>query len=149
MSLYQEKKITDFGPSMTKQSFKESTDINKLLDRAAKGESLSHLQKHGAMYGDFSDIQDLLTAHERLKKGQQIFAELPAEVRKEFNQDPGQFFTWVNDPANKDNLAEKLPALAKRGQDLPNPVRSGDAARLSNQPETAAEPAPESSPDAG
>ncbi len=36
----------DWGEALTKQSFKDSTDINKLLAKAARGESLSHLQRH-------------------------------------------------------------------------------------------------------
>ena len=150
MSINGPAKKISFGKTMTKQSFKDSTDINKLLDRAAKGESLAHLQKHGAMYGDFTDIPDLLTAQSRLQAGQAIFQDLPAEVRKEFDQDMGKFFTWVNDPANKDSLAEKIPALAQRGRDLPQPSRVGDAARIANNPEpSGSNPDAESSPASG
>ena len=79
----------DYSDGRTKQSFKDGTDINKLLYKAAKGDSISHLAKHGAVYGDFSDIDDLLTAHNRLERGKQIFMDLPGEVRAEFNNNPG------------------------------------------------------------
>ena len=43
----------DFSESRTKQSFKDSTDINKIIRKAQKVGSLSHLVRHGAHYGDF------------------------------------------------------------------------------------------------
>jgi hypothetical protein len=107
----------------TKQAFKDSTDINKILARAQQGETITHLAKHGATYGDFSDIDDLLTAAERLERGKQIFRELPGEVRREFDQNPGKFFRFVNDPANIDKLGELLPGLAKTGDQLNMSVR--------------------------
>jgi len=89
----------DYSDGRTKQSFAESTDINKILKKAQKAGTLSHLVKHGAHYGDFSDVPDLLTAHERIKAGQAIYDDLPSELRKEF-PDQFAFFEYVNDPNN-------------------------------------------------
>ncbi len=110
--------IPDYSDGRTKQAFKDSTDINKLLAKAAAGETITHLAKHGAVYGDFSDIDDLLTGMARLKKGEQIFAELPGEVRKEFDQSPQKFFNFVNDPKNADRLTQLLPGLAAPGRQI-------------------------------
>lgn len=125
----------------TKQSFKDATDINKLLAKAAKGESLSHLVRHGASYGDFTDMPDLLTAHEKLARGQEIFMELPAEIRQEFNQSAGAFFRYVNDPEHKDDLARLIPGLAARGTQL-DPV-DRTVARAPVEPAVEISPAPE------
>ncbi len=112
----------------TKQSFKDETDINKLLAKAARGESLSHLQRHGASYGDFTDMPDLLQAQARLAKGQAIFMELPGEIRREFNQSAGAFFEYVNDPANIDKLPALIPGLVERGTQLVAPDRTATMA---------------------
>lgn len=104
----------------TKQAFKDQADINKILAKAQRTGSIAHLVKHGAHYGDFSDITDLLDAYEKLKRGQKIFDELPAEVKREFNQNPGEFFQFVNNPANADRLTEVLPAIAKPGNQVPD-----------------------------
>ena len=65
-------------PGRTKQSFKDSCDINKILAKAQKAGSISHLQKHGAFYGDFAEApSDLLEARAMLARGQEIFDELP------------------------------------------------------------------------
>lgn len=113
-----------YDDGRTKQSFKDSADINKILAKAQRVGSLSHLVKHGASYGDFSDMPDLLQANQRLQRGMEIFSELPSEVRREFDQDAGKFFAYVNDPANKDKLADLLPHLAKPGTQMPAPLRS-------------------------
>lgn len=109
----------DYSDGRTKQSFKDSTDINKLLAKAAKGDSITHLAKYGAIYGDFTDMPDLLTAQARLMKGQEIFSELPGEIRREFNQSAAAFFAFVNDPENVKDLPRLIPGLVERGTQLP------------------------------
>lgn len=106
-----------YGDGRTKQAFKDQTDINKILQKAQQVGSLSHLVRHGAHYGDYSDVPDLLEAHKRLKGGQAIFDELPSELRREF-PDQFAFFSFVNDPANADRLKELLPQLAQPGRQL-------------------------------
>lgn len=115
----------------TKQSYKDQCDINKLLERGAREGGLSHLQRHGARYADFADINwDSL--QEQLAEGQQIFNELPAELKREFNQSPGEFFTYVTDPANAERLPELIPKIAERGRFFPRV----------NKPEVRKEPEP-------
>ena len=143
MSMMQEtteERVYDDG--RTKQSFKDETDINKILARAAAGGTISHLAKHGAVYGDFTDVDDLLTAHARLKKGQAIFQDLPGELRREFGNDMGAFFRYVNDPANAERLPELLPGLAAPGNQLPQ-VNRTQASVEAEKPEV---PASESEP---
>ncbi len=115
MSMTKRKKLV-YTDGRTKQSFKNITDINRILAKAQKTGVISHLAKHGAIYGDFSDLPDLLQANQRLARGQQIFDELPSEVRAEFGQDVSEFFKYVNDPENINDLATKLPALAEPGR---------------------------------
>ena len=114
----------------TKQAFKDSTDVNRLLAKHAKAGTLSHLEQHGGHYGDFSgfDFQD---AQNKLAQADEIFLRLPAEVRREFDQDPAKFFHYVNDPHKSADLAEKLPALAKPGRQMPTAVPSAAAGRAS------------------
>jgi len=99
----------------TKQSFKDETDINKILHRAQKAGTLSHLQQFEGRYGDFADF-DFFEATIQLTKGREVFDALPSELRREFNQSPAEFFAYVNDPANIDDLRLKLPGLAKPGR---------------------------------
>jgi len=106
-------KVYDDG--RTKQSFKDETDIQKIMARAEVTGTISHLAKYEGVYGDFSDF-DFHTQNNMLAKGGEIFDALPAEVRKEFRQSPAAFFKFVNDPANAEDLRKKLPALAWPGR---------------------------------
>lgn len=115
---HEERKYTKHGA--TKQSYKDSCDINKLLERGAREGGLSHLERHGAMYGDFAAI-DWDELPNKLAQGRQVFDELPAEIKREFNGSPGEFFAFVTDPTKADRLKELLPKIAERGNFFPKP----------------------------
>lgn len=111
-------------PGRTKQSFKDSTDINRILRKAQKTGTISHLNRFGGEYGDYTDMPDLLTAQNRLARAKEIFDNLPSEVKRDFNQNPAEFFAFVNDPANVDRLEEILPQVAESGDYVPRVVRT-------------------------
>lgn len=115
---YLEKTPKDYTDGRTKQSFKDSTDINKLIYRHAKAGTLSHLEKFGGQYGDFSDF-DFFTAQTTIARAKSVFEALPAEIRKEFSNDPSQFFEFVGTKSD-DELREALPAIAQKGKQLPD-----------------------------
>jgi len=98
-----------------KQSFKDETDINKILKRAQKTGTISHLNKFEGSYADYADF-DFFNAQLMLTKGREIFDALPSEIRSEFNQSQAQFFDYVNDPKNSERLGELLPGLAAPGR---------------------------------
>lgn len=104
----------------TKQAFADETDVNKILQRHQKQGTLDHLSMYEGVYGDFSDIDSLLDAHNKYNRGVEIFAQLPSNVRKDFEQSPKKFFEFVNDPANSDKLKDLLPELAKPGSYFPD-----------------------------
>ncbi len=114
------------GKSRAKQSFRNETDINQILHRVTSGASLAHLKEHEGQYGDFSDFdeQTYEQMQNRIAGAKTIFFDLPAELRSEFDNNPGKFFGFVNDPANVDKLEEIFPALAAPGRDMP-PVNTG------------------------
>ena len=98
----------------TKQAFKDDADIVKIMARAEKAGTISHLQKFEGVYADYSEY-DFEKQTRRLSQGQTIFDQLPAELRREFNQSPQEFFAYVNDPKNIDDLRTRLPGLAAPG----------------------------------
>lgn len=145
-----------YDDGRTKQAFADSTDINKLLKKAMIGGSISHLIKYPELtYGEFDGDFDLLTAHAKIDRANEIFNELPSEVRKEFGNDALAFVTYAANPDNNARLAELLPAIAEPGAYFPNPVqRGGVGAGAATAPpaEVPADPppaAPESPPAAG
>ncbi len=134
------RKYTKHG--RTKQSQKNETDINLLLERSAREGTMSHLEKYEAQYADYSDFN--FEGHiNTISRGQTIFEELPAEVKREFEQSPAKFFRYVTDPANSDNLAVLLPKLAARGTQMP---QVGVIEQRSSDAETETETSPTAPP---
>ena len=103
----------------TKQSQKDETDINKLLERSAREKTLSHLEKYQANYADFSDY-DFETHVKKIAAGNTMFEELPAETKREFKQSAQKFFEFVTNPENAARLPELLPQIARQGNYYPH-----------------------------
>lgn len=111
-----------YNDGRTKQSFKDSTDINKILKKAQLSGGLSHAMKYdSAIYGEFTGI-DLLGAYDQIGRAQTIFNDLPSEVRNEFGQNALKFAAYASAPENIERLAELIPAIAAPGTYFPNPV---------------------------
>lgn len=135
MSMFKiEPRVYDDG--RTKQSFKDETDVNVIINKHARMGTLSHLEQWGGNYGDWSDF-DFHEAQNQIARAQEMFDALPAGIKDEFNHDPEEFLDFVTDPENRDSLAEKLPELAApRTKPLPENKDRED-------PPPAPEPAPE------
>ncbi len=136
MSTTNLKQPTDYSDGRTKQSFKDETDVNAIIQKHTRMGTLSHLEQWGGNYGDWGDF-DFQSAQNQIAKANSMFEQLPAGVRNQFKNSPERFLDYVTDPANKDNLAELLPELAEPGsRPLPSNKDAVD-------PEPAPDPAPE------
>ncbi len=134
----------DYSDGRTKQCFKDECDIEKIMARADRAGTISHLDKYQGVYADFSDY-DFHAQTAQLTRGREIFDDLPAELRQEFGQSPAKFFAFVNDPSNLDKLREILPGLAAPGIQLPQtspPNADTQAAQAASEAANAAPPAP-------
>lgn len=109
------KQERDYSDGRTMQSFRDETDINKLLQRAQVAGGLSHIEKYAGMYGEFENF-DFLEAQLRLAKGREIFDELPSQLRREFNNSPAEFFAYVAQAGSADDLKKVFPELAEPGK---------------------------------
>ena len=111
------KKLT-YKDGRTKQTFKDQTDIHKILAKAQRTGTVSHINTYGQQYGEFADF-DFLQAQLQIAKGNEIFEALPSEVRSEFANEAGNFFAFANDPENVGRLDEILPKIAEPGAYFP------------------------------
>lgn len=134
----------EYNDGRTKQAFKDQCDINKMLKKAQQKGSLAHIQKYPELvYGEFDGEFDLLTAQQRLIRANEIFADAPSEIRKEFGNDALKFVKFCANPENNERLREILPAIAEPGSYFPNPVqRGGTGAGAATPPKAAAETPP-------
>jgi len=135
-------KKKDYSDGMTKQAFADSCDINKMLNKAQQTGSLAHLMKYPeAVYGEFDGEFSLLDAQQRIQRANEIFADAPSEIRREFDNDALKFVRFAGDPANNDKLRDIFPALAAPGSFFPNPVqRGGVGAGAATAPAGSGEP---------
>ena len=104
------------GKGRTKQAPLRETDINWIMKKYVKTGLIDHLSRHGAEYGFASSV----TFHEAMNvvtKAEQMFLDLPAEVRVRFEGKPGAFLDFVQNPENQEEMIEL--GLAKRIKGVP------------------------------
>lgn len=83
------------------QSMEEESNINTIVRRfGISGELPGGFDMPQS--GDFTGIPDFHTAMNLVRKAQEEFVRVPAEVRARFNNDPGRFMEFFDDPANYD-----------------------------------------------
>ena len=111
--------ITAYGPhlkvdkeftkeSETKSDMKEECDINKIVAGFSNGKVPANLREiTEANYGSFDTEDDYASAMSKVVAAQQAFEALPSELRAEFQNDPGQFLDYVNNPDNEAALVER------------------------------------------
>lgn len=98
--------------SMTKQSFRDESDINKIVASFMK---TGVLPTRGGQpfYGDVSDIGDYQSCMNKVIEAQELFAQMDASIRERFDNDPGKMLDFLENPGNLDE-AVKLGMVVKR-----------------------------------
>lgn len=134
-----EKPTIDCGPGLTKQSHKNDSDINLIMSKYKKTGVINFVNNRQAEYMEVPDT-DFQTAMNTITEANQMFAEMPAALRKKFGNDPGNFLSFVHDPKNLDEIYEL---------GLVEPPEAWTSARLNQapeEPEIEPEKAPAQSP---
>lgn len=97
--------ITFSQPSLTQQHSKDEVDINNIMARYIKTGTIDHVSKYQGQYLENSDL-DYHQSQNIVKKADEMFAELPSTVRREFQNNPSEFLKFVSDEKNHSKLAE-------------------------------------------
>lgn len=106
--------------SRVKQSCAPQCDINRIVARYRKTGVLEHLNENPSRYVDLSPAADYHSALNLVLSAEAAFADLPANIRNRFQNQPLQLLEFVNDVSNRDEMYEL--GLAVR----PEPVEAGD-----------------------
>lgn len=64
---------------------------------------IDHVNTHSANYG-FATSEDLHESLNMIQIANDMFDDLPSKARTKFNNDPGTFLDFVQDPKNKSEL---------------------------------------------
>lgn len=120
---YGQRKVVQMEPkgeSLTQQNFKAETDIRTIIRKYDQTGLITNVAKGIAHYGDYSEANEYREALDIVNNANATFMQLPAELRKQFGNDAGEFFEFATNPANKEKLVEM--GLAK-----PEPSLQEDA----------------------
>lgn len=90
----------------THQSFKDQCDVNNILKKFVTTGHLSHQAKGVPQYMDTTSVGDYFQAMEVVMAVNDFFEDLPAAVKKEFQNRPEDFLEFVQ-TAPREELAKR------------------------------------------
>lgn len=118
-------------PSMTEQHFKDECDINTIISQYNKTGVMPSGTRQ-PLFGDFADFpQDLQSSQAFFDDAHERFMSLPSNVRKEFNNDPVQLLSFLQDESNREKAIEY--GFIERPQQLSDDV-SSESTNVSTPP---------------
>lgn len=122
-----EHKLDDFEPTLTVQADKEQSDINYIVKQFGLTQMLPY-GRDVPEYADYVDIpNDYHAAMNFIRDSQEGFMQLDASVRTRFDNDPGAFLDFVNDPSNLEEAIKLGVVIDTRPPEPPQPsVDGGD-----------------------
>lgn len=119
-------------PTMAQQQYRDECDINTIMRRfSVTGE----LPTTGAIprYEDYTGVvNDYQTAMNALIEADKVFASLPSQVRRRFENDPQQFLEFCTDENNREEairlgLTEPKPKTeVQSSAPAPKPASTGE-----------------------
>lgn len=113
---------TGSGISLTEQSHVASCDINTIMSRYEKQGVVPSGPDGQPFFGDFSNVPDFHTAQNALIQAENSFNQLPAKLRKRFDNDPGELLKFLADKNNRKEAIELGLII-----EAPAPVQDGPA----------------------
>jgi len=100
----------DGVPTRTKQQFSRDCDINNIMARyKVSGVLVDPSVVNMARSPRYDDVSDAPSYHDmctRIASINSVFGKLPADVRREFNNDPAVMLDYMADPDNLDRCVE-------------------------------------------
>lgn len=132
-------------PSLTQQQFKESVDVNNIVNGMKKG-IMPQIKTTQPIYGDVSNV-DYLHMLNTVSDVSATFNRLPAKLRAQFHNDPAQMLRWVNNPENREK-AIKMGLIVESPQepDYSAIMAGTDSKPASDSQNTALKSDPEANP---
>lgn len=110
-------------PSLTKQQFKDESDINLILKKFEKTGLIGYLNENPVSYADVSELGSYQDALSIVMAAQELFNNLPSAVRDRFANDPSKFVEFAENPANGQAMIDM--GLATLVQSEPKTNESG------------------------
>lgn len=94
------------GESLTQQHFAHEADVRNIIKQYDKTGLIANVQKGVARYGDYSEVNEYREALDLVNEANEMFAELPAELREMFQNNAGTFLEFATNPNNENKMIE-------------------------------------------
>jgi len=94
------------GESLTQIHLQDESNILNIIKKHDTQGIINNVQKGVARYGDFSKDVDYKESLNLIADAKESFMQLPSDIRKEFNNDPAQFFDFATNPDNESDMAK-------------------------------------------
>lgn len=93
-------------PTLTKQCFQEECDINEIMKKYDETGVVEHENRFKGDYGDYISVQDYHTSLNQIIAAEEMFDTLPSKLRLRFANDPAEFLSFVENPANEQEMID-------------------------------------------
>lgn len=98
--------ITEWEPSLTKQSFADECNIPNMVAKYMKNGQMPRLNPKTPLFLDVSGIGDYQASLDTVRSAEAMFMALPAKIRGQFDNDPQKLLDFM-ETATPDQLREK------------------------------------------
>lgn len=109
-------------PKLTDQSYKNMCDINVIMANYAKTGVFGHETLTPPRFIDNTTIPNLIEAYDIVTRAENLFYELPADIRRLMDNDPSQLEAFVQNPENEAILL-KNGVLVKKEEPKPSDIQ--------------------------
>lgn len=95
--------------SMTEQSHGNSVEIHHILKKyRAQGIDLFNDNVLANWWQEVNlvDAPDFQEAQNMIARANELFMQVPSDIRADFDNDPGQFIEFMSDPENREEIEE-------------------------------------------
>lgn len=106
------------GESLTQQQFKDDTDVNVIMEKFMKTGQIG-LHVPPMLEGDFTELPSYQEALHTVMAANDMFMEIPAKTRLQFENDPQKLMDFLADPNNTEE-AIKLGLKVKAEEPKPD-----------------------------
>ena len=89
----------------TEQSHKAMCDVNNIVAKYDKTGIITHVQKIEARFGDVTGLE-FRRAQDIYVNAQAMFDNLPANIKKRFNQNAGELLAFMENEENREEAIE-------------------------------------------
>lgn len=86
-----------------KQHHKDECDVNLIVAKFQKTGIVAHRQQYEPQYDDATPV-DYQEALNLVNSANQMFMDLPSSLRKQFDHNPAEFYEFVQNPDNQEQL---------------------------------------------